>query len=59
MIVNLLSADSDDKLKHNEQLITDGLSVVNKLKPKSTNLKCITIKTNNYVKSRINYSSIN
>ena len=54
MIVNLLSADSDDKLKHNEQLITDGLSVVNKLKPKYY------IKTNNYINidnSNLSYSS--
>ena len=54
MIVNLLSANSDDKLKHNEQLITDGLSVVNKLKPKYY------IKTNNYIdidNSKLSYSS--
>lgn len=54
MIVNLLSANSDDKLKHNEQLITDGLSVVNKLKPKYY------IKTNNYIdidNSKLSHSS--
>ena len=54
MIVNLLTANSDDKLKHNEQLITDGLSVVNKLKPKYY------IKTNNYINidnSNLSYSS--
>tara|TARA_Y100000389_G_C17467120_1_gene526650 strand:+ start:120 stop:1175 length:1056 start_codon:yes stop_codon:yes gene_type:complete len=54
MIVNLLSSESDDKLKHNEQLITDGLSVVNRLKPKYY------IKTNNYIdidNSKLSYSS--
>ena len=35
MIVNYLSTGSDDRLKHNEEPIVDGLNIVNKLKPKT------------------------
>ena len=35
MIVNYLTTGSDDRLKHNEEPIVDGLNIVNKLKPKT------------------------
>lgn len=35
MIVNYLSNGSDDRLKHNEEPIIDGLNIINKLKPKT------------------------
>jgi hypothetical protein len=41
MIVNYLTTGSDDRLKHNEESIIDGLNTINKLKPK------IYIKRNN------------
>tara|TARA_B100000035_G_scaffold304178_1_gene303614 strand:- start:8368 stop:9597 length:1230 start_codon:yes stop_codon:yes gene_type:complete len=35
MIVNYLTSGSDDRLKHNEEPIVNGLNIVNKLKPKT------------------------
>tara|TARA_Y100000816_G_scaffold270077_1_gene233543 strand:- start:4601 stop:5806 length:1206 start_codon:yes stop_codon:yes gene_type:complete len=52
MVVNFLTTASDDRLKHNEEPIIDGLNIINKLKPKTYIKRNNIFDNNNFVFKR-------